>query len=363
MRRRTHDEDALLGQRLRAALPAPGWVPPDELPDEEAQDDDREPDLAAADASWSTSTRSPTGAWWRPRHADATSAWSQDASAEEAWSDGGGLDHTWADEPGADGSEHRDTAAPALGTWVTEPAGARPGDAASSSVHEPPGARRALLLRFTDRLPDTVRGARTDPGRRGAAALVVVALLAASVAVVLLLSHRPVEVPVAAPSVVRSGAPLPGTSATPRASPPSELVVSVAGTVVRPGLVRLPPGSRVDDAVTAAGGLAPGGSYGLLNLARKLVDGEQVVVGPQAGSDASAGAGGVGSPGAVPGPVDLNAATAAQLDTLPGVGPVLAQHIVDWRTEHGPFASVDQLREVPGIGESKFAQLKTKVRV
>jgi competence protein ComEA len=119
--------------------------------------------------------------------------------------------------------------------------------------------------------------------------------------------------------------------------------------------VRLPPGSRVDDALRAAGGAtAP---IGLLNLARRVVDGEQVLVGIAGGPPGTT----AGSAAAAL--LDLNTATAEQLDGLPGIGPVLAERIVDWRTEHGRFGSVDQLREVPGIGESKYAQVKAKVSV
>ncbi len=183
----------------------------------------------------------------------------------------------------------------------------------------------------------------------------VAALLAAVVAGGVVLQGRPQEV--AVPAVVATGTPLAGASAAATA-PATEVVVAVAGAVVRPGLVRLPTGSRVDDAVRAAGGVVPGSDPGLLNLARKLVDGEQVLVGVEA------------PPGSVPvepaaegGPVDLNTATVADLDALPGIGPVLAQRIVDWRTEQGPFASVEQLREVTGIGEAKYADLADEVAV
>ena len=108
----------------------------------------------------------------------------------------------------------------------------------------------------------------------------------------------------------------------------------------------------------------PEADLGALNLARKLVDGEQVLVGvPQPVEAVAPPAPGGGGPSVDGLPVDLNAATAAQLDTLPGIGPVLAQKIVDWRTEHGRFGSVDQLREVTGIGESKYAELQGRVRV
>ena len=205
------------------------------------------------------------------------------------------------------------------------------------------GPARARLAQL---LPEPLQGGRWDPGRHGLLALIAVAATAAALALLLLVRGRPHEI--AAPPVV-GGA----SASTPAAR--GEVVVDVDGKVRRPGIVRLPLGSRVDDAVRAAGGALPGTSLAGLNLARKLADGEQVLVG------AAAPAGGV--PGASAAGVDLNAADVAALDALPGIGPVLAQHIVDWRTEHGRFASIDQLREVPGIGESKFAAVKTKVRV
>ncbi|MDQ6874789.1 MAG: ComEA family DNA-binding protein, partial [Actinomycetota bacterium] len=124
-----------------------------------------------------------------------------------------------------------------------------------------------------------------------------------------------------------------------------------------PGLFTLPAGARVADALRAAGGVRPGVSIGLLNLARRLVDGEQVVVGATASPD-----GGPVPPPGGPGPLlDLNSATVAQLDALPGVGPVLAARIVAYRTQHGAFRSVDQLRDVTGIGDAKFADLRPLV--
>jgi competence protein ComEA len=106
-------------------------------------------------------------------------------------------------------------------------------------------------------------------------------------------------------------------------------------------------------------------AIGLLNLARVLVDGEQVLVGVEPPPGSAPAAGVAAAPGAGPaaGPLDLNAATASDLDALPGIGPVLAQRIVDWRTSNGRFASVDQLREVTGIGEAKYQELVTKVVV
>jgi competence protein ComEA len=141
-----------------------------------------------------------------------------------------------------------------------------------------------------------------------------------------------------------------------------EVVVSVVGRVARPGLIRLPDGTRVADALAAVGGALPGTDLMGVNLARRLSDGEQLLVGvaPPPGQPAASGASGT-SGGS--GPIDLNAATLEQLDGLPGVGTVTAQRIVDWRVAHGRFTSVDQLREVSGIGQARFGQLKKLVRV
>ncbi len=149
--------------------------------------------------------------------------------------------------------------------------------------------------------------------------------------------------------------------------------MDVGGKVRKPGVHSLPAGSRVADALRAAGGVRPGTKTDGLNRARFLVDGEQVIVGaslpPGAGTTAGGSAGSPGSPGsagaggaAPAAPVSLNTATADQLETLPGVGPVLAQHIIDYRTQHGGFRSVDELREVNGIGERRFADLRDLVR-
>jgi competence protein ComEA len=153
------------------------------------------------------------------------------------------------------------------------------------------------------------------------------------------------------------------------------LVVSVAGRVARPGVVRVPDGARVADVLAAAGGARPGVDLSGLNLARRVVDGEQIAVGvppapdaagqPPSGGAAGNGSGAAAGPGAA-GPaakIDLNTASVAQLDTLPGVGPVTAQHIVEWRSRNGRFARVEQLREIDGIGERRFQRLRELVTV
>ncbi|MFF6912826.1 helix-hairpin-helix domain-containing protein [Streptomyces sp. NPDC012466] len=160
-----------------------------------------------------------------------------------------------------------------------------------------------------------------------------------------------------------------GASAGTGESGAPEIVVDVSGKVREPGIHRLPAGSRVADALSAAGGVKPGTDTDGLNRARFLVDGEQVVVGGPAPAQGP-GAGGGSAPGGAPAgaaagpaaPVSLNTATADQLDTLPGVGPVLAQHIIDYRQQHGGFRTVDELREVNGIGDRRFADLRDLVR-
>lgn len=161
-----------------------------------------------------------------------------------------------------------------------------------------------------------------------------------------------------------------GTDRFPSTPPAAPLVVvHVVGQVALPGLVRLPSGARVADAIAAAGGARKSADLTALNLARLVVDGEQVHV-PRPGEVVSVpplaplrGPPGSGPSSAPPAVVDLNAADAAALDTLPGVGPVLAQRIIDWRAEHGRFSSVDELGEVSGIGEKLLANVRARVRV
>jgi len=185
--------------------------------------------------------------------------------------------------------------------------------------------------------PAVVPRLRLDPGPRGVLALAAVAVVTLAVTGYVVWRGRPTPVALTPPS--------PAVVST----APTLLVVDVAGDVRRPGLVRVPAGSRVADALAAAGGVRPGASTTGLNLARKVVDGEQLVVGRTAAATSSL--------------LDLNAATADQFDDLPGIGPVLADRIVEWRTAHGPFTTVDQLREVSGIGSSKFESLRDLVTV
>ncbi|MFF5085240.1 ComEA family DNA-binding protein [Actinoplanes sp. NPDC000266] len=210
-----------------------------------------------------------------------------------------------------------------------------------------------------------------DPGRRGVKALAVVAVLVIVVAAFLAWRARPqvdsVEPPVfeSAPSTDDTAGE--NTVASGTASKSAEVVVAVGGRVRHPGLVRLAAGARVADALNAAGGTDPGVDVAMLNLARKVVDGELILVGvtPPPGvvvptGPAAPAAGGTPAPGA---PVNLNTATLSDLDTLPGVGPVLAQRILDARDAQGGFKSVSDLRKVDGIGDARYEQLKDLVTV
>ena len=164
--------------------------------------------------------------------------------------------------------------------------------------------------------------------------------------------------------------PVATVSASASSAPLGEVTVHVRGRVSRPGVVTLPAGSRVVDAIEAAGGVKAGASIGALNLARLLVDGEQVAVGVKGAQDdpsdgPSSGTGGDSSDGPSEGGglVDLNAATASELEELPGIGPVLAERIVQWREDNGRFTDVEVLGEVSGIGDALMAQLRPLVRV
>jgi competence protein ComEA len=152
----------------------------------------------------------------------------------------------------------------------------------------------------------------------------------------------------------------PATSAG--SDPAGRLAVHVAGHVRHPGLFRLPAGSRVDDAIHAAGGVTSGADLDAVNLARKLTDGEQVLIPGPGDPPPPLPPGASPTPGAPTAPLDLNTATVEQLDTLPGVGEVTAGHIVAYRSAH-PFTTVDELLEVPGIGQRRFEQLRDLVTV
>lgn len=199
---------------------------------------------------------------------------------------------------------------------------------------------------------------RLDAGTPGLRVLVAAGLLAALVAGMVAWRSRPVAEPIVQRPPAPAGVAV--VAAEPSPSPTSSVIVYVSGKVRRPGVLTLATGSRVVDAIKAAGGVRKGASPGGVNLARRLVDGEQIVVGAAQPAGPGPGAAQAPTGDAV---VSLNAATAEQLDALPGVGEVLAQRIVEFRDAHGGFQTVDQLREVSGIGEKKFADLRAKVTV
>jgi competence protein ComEA len=179
-------------------------------------------------------------------------------------------------------------------------------------------------------------------------AVLLICVLAAVVVGWMWWQGRPRPV-VQAPQVIAEG------SVLSSGQPTSDVVVvHVTGAVKAPGLVRLPIGSRIDDAISAAGGARNPKALASVNLARVLVDGEQIVVGAQPGQLTGDG----GNAG-----INLNLASARELEELPGVGPVLAQRIVDWRTVNGSFRSVDELGEVSGIGDSLLSQIRALARV
>ncbi|MFE0803540.1 helix-hairpin-helix domain-containing protein [Streptomyces sp. NPDC058812] len=317
-------------------------------------------------------------------------SWTHDAGRPQGAGDGGTARGDVAGAPGG-GSQGGDARG----------GGSQGGDARGGSAQEggsqeggaPPDVVDGAAATWRERAGQALRErmpvwfqTRCGLERRSVAALTVLLVVAAVFAAQHFWTGR--TQPVSAPEVVREAAAFGAggedeaagagpTAGTPRgtakgtaaATVGAEIVVDVGGKVRKPGIHRLPAGSRVADALRAAGGVRAGTKTDGLNRARFLVDGEQVIVGasppvtPTGPGGTAPGGPGAPAAGAAPAaPVSLNTATADQLDTLPGVGPVLAQHIIDYRTQHGGFRSVDELREVNGIGERRFADLRNLVR-
>jgi competence protein ComEA len=226
--------------------------------------------------------------------------------------------------------------------------------------------------------PTWLAAIRADPGRAGVVALGVVGALAVLVTVFTLVRDDPppvVSAKLPPVQMVSSTSPTAGSAAP---EPDGPVVVSVVGLVHRPGLVTLDSGARIADALTAAGGTLDGADLIGLNMARRVSDGEQIVVGitsppgapssmgssitPPPGQSAAPAPGG-DSDSAPPGPVNLNTATPEELDALPGIGPVMASAIIAWRDANGPFASIEQLGEVDGIGPARLEKLRDLVHV
>lgn len=211
-----------------------------------------------------------------------------------------------------------------------------------------------------------VSGVRTLATRHRFAAVVLLVLVLAAVGTAIVLSANGPTAE-AAPVLPPAVSAAPGPTSQPQST---TLVVSVVGKVTHPGLVTLPAGARVADAIESAGGLLPGTDDTTLNLARRLTDGEQIYVGIPGSTDQSAPAGDPpaaasakgGKKGGDPNvKINLNTATADQLQTLPGVGPATATRILNWRNQHGHFDSTNQLRDVGGIGNARYSKLENLV--
>ncbi len=222
-------------------------------------------------------------------------------------------------------------------------------------------ARRRFARWVGDQVPDTLRG-RTELSL--GPVVLVVALVALAVTgtvfVVLRMDGDSEPVPIRA-TTSAPGSATPSAKGAAGSAPGADVTVDIAGKVRRPGVARLPAGSRVVDALRQAGGARAGVDLSSLNLARVLVDGEQILVGRAAPAGGLAASASTAAPDPVGSLVNLNTATAAQLDTLPGVGPVTAQKILDWRSAHGAFSAVDELLEVDGIGEKTLADMAPHV--
>jgi competence protein ComEA len=223
-----------------------------------------------------------------------------------------------------------------------------------------------------------IAAVRADPGRAGVIALAVVGVIAVLVTVFTLMRDKTPPVTSAKLPPVEMVSSASPTPAPPTAGGP--VVVSVVGLVHKPGLVTLAPGARIADALTAAGGALDGADLIGLNMARRVTDGEQIIVGivsapgqpaamgssissapaSAAPTDTPSATGNDSAPGGL---VDLNAATVEELDKLPGVGPVTAAAIVAWRDANGRFTSVEQLGDVDGIGPARLEKLRDLVRV
>lgn len=247
----------------------------------------------------------------------------------------------------------------------------------------------APIATVIDRRPSRPRRRWRDLPRPGRATLLGAALLALVAGGAVHLSSTGSAVPVLAadadPSASSASVPIEPTSpVAPSTLPssggrpsdpatPATILVHVTGAVAEPGVVELPSGARVDDAVTAAGGATDEADLAAVNLARPAVDGEQIHVPvpgepapsvPPAPAPTSSGGGEkAAGPGGGTGLIDINTADATALDELPGVGPAIAQRIIDHREANGPFASVDDLEQVPGIGPATVDKLRDRATV
>jgi competence protein ComEA len=246
------------------------------------------------------------------------------------------------------------------------------GERASGPPGQPPESDLAEAAEHL--LPGRAERPRRRLTSRHVAVMAALTLVAVVASVGWLLRAKAVPIAVAAapgtstlPAPSASSSTSATSTPTPSATVTATILVHVMGAVVSPGLVKLPQGARVVDAISAAGGLRGDADPAELNLAAMVSDGSQILVGTTSAPRGEVREGAAstegGSTGAATAVIDLNTATLAQLDTLPGVGPVTAQAILDYRTKHGRFAKVDELQEVDGIGTKTYAQIAPHVRV
>jgi competence protein ComEA len=236
---------------------------------------------------------------------------------------------------------------------------APPAASAGRHARRSVGWRSLVLGWLHDRLPPTLQGrVQLGAAHLGVLALTVASGLAVTAWWVLRSDDAGALVPAASPVAATTSALVTPTS-TPTGAPSGVVVVDVAGKVRHPGIATLPAGSRVVDALKAAGGIRRGVERASINQARVLIDGEQIVVGGPAVTGAAAAV--TGAPGASGASgsslVNLNSADQSALEDLPGVGPVTAQAIMAWREENGGFHAVDELLEISGIGDATLAKI------
>ncbi|QIK71098.1 hypothetical protein G7070_00845 [Propioniciclava coleopterorum] len=313
-------------------------------------------------------TDEPAQFWAKPD--EAAHLWAEADEPARLWEEG-----SWPEADPADADDGpRRLAAPARGGSRSRSPNAEVERGRRLPARKPPASDAPSTPFKTDRLAPGGRNSDPSPGPGRAARLasftrrhltVVAGLgLVGLVATLWGISQAravPVEAPVATPIASASA---PGPTSSP--SPAPTLRVHVVGAVAHPGVVSLPEGARVEDAIAAAGGLLPEAKPGDLNLAEVIADGAQVAVGDagRPGGEVRAGTGGGGAAPGTPGAkLDLNRATAEQLEALPGVGPVTAAGIMAWRAEHGRFTRVEELQEVDGIGAKTLEKLAPLVRV
>ncbi|GAA3169940.1 hypothetical protein GCM10010486_41370 [Nonomuraea roseoviolacea subsp. carminata] len=347
--------------------------PPDDARAWDAARPHRRPHPAPTRPARSTDSRSLTAASWDPHAADDHST---DADTHVRHASHIPVGDAYAPTPHDLAQRPQNTVRHALSphalNWhalsrhiggVTETPGSDEVGGSERTAPAPPPSRPPLPPTLPPsfeafRAAITAKAPALDPGRPGLRVLVLLAALAALAAGVFLWRSEPTPepLPITSPTPQeRVSRPTPLLSPTPT----GEVTVHITGKVRKPGMYTLPMGARVADAVKAAGGVRQPAAASTVNLARRLIDGEQITV----------GAPGVGNPQAPPltdpatTVLDLNTATPDQLEQLPGVGEVLAARIADFRTTHGGFTSVTQLQEIPGIGTKKYEELKDKVRI